>query len=125
MRRRNLYLLLLAGMLFSQCANKYKLVYNIPDATPDAEREALMETINKGKKLFKANCAECHGVFNKGKDNVPNFTNAQINNYSARVLRRDPKIHGAVLKMSAEQMNDVLTFLRYKKPENSAQTRKH
>ena len=88
---------------------------NIPDILPDSARKKLVEKLNKGKMYYKEYCAECHGIFTKGKENVPNFTNEQINNYSGRMKRRDPKIHGSVLKMSDEQMEEVITFLQLRK----------
>ena len=105
-------------MVFCQCASRYKVTYDIPIHYPPEKLEALKENLDKGKTLFKTNCSECHGIFTKGKADVANFTNAQLDNYNARFLGRDPKNHGVIRKMSNEQMNDVLLFLRYKKPKN-------
>ena len=104
--------------MFSQFACSKKIKYNIPPNYPKEKRKELLAVLDKGKKLYKANCADSHGIFTKGKDKVPNFSNTQIDNYSARFIRRDPKNHAVVRNMSPEQMNDVLTFLRYKRPEN-------
>ena len=110
---------LLICLLCARCVREYKVQYNIPPNITDATREKLMKTLNEGKELYKANCTECHGIFTKGKDKVPNFTNEQIDNYSARFIRRDPKNHAVVIKMSPQQLNEVLTFLKYKKPKDS------
>jgi len=118
MKYKYLYIALSICLLFPQCAQRYKIEYNIPPNYTDAARDRLMTTINAGKELYKANCTECHGIFTKGKDKIPNFTNEQLDNYSSRFIRRDPKNHAAAIKMSPQQMNEVLTFLRYKKPKN-------
>ena len=109
---------LLFSLLFYQCATTPKVTYNIPDNTSDFRRKVLIARLDKGKELFKQNCSECHGLFKKGKDNIPNFTNAQIDNYSARFMRRDPKNHAVMAKMSTEQLDETLSFLKYKRPQD-------
>ena len=111
-------LILLTFMLLCACASRTRIVYNIPANYPEGKKDELVKLLDKGKILFKINCAECHGIFTKGKDSITNFTNTQIDNYSARFLSRDPKNHGVMNNMSAEQMNEVLAFLKYKKPAN-------
>jgi len=103
-----------------QCATpKPHITYNIPKGYPEAKRIALIEKLDKGKELYKQYCSDCHGIFHKGVDSVPNFSNAQIDNYSARFMRKDPKNHAVIAKMSNEQMNEILNFLRYKRPDSS------
>ncbi len=118
MKNRIFLFTLFCCLVFCQCAHRYKVTYNIPDNYPEAKRDELMATLEKGKILFKTNCSECHGIFTKGKADVTNFTNAQLDNYNSRFLRRDPKNHGVINKMSQEQMNEVLLFLKFKKPRN-------
>jgi len=105
-------------LFFLQCSSTDKVTYNIPAELSEENKKKLVDILAKGKALFKANCAECHGVFTAGKDSIPNFTNTQIDNYSARFLGRDPKNHAVINKMSTEQLNQTLAFLRYKNPEN-------
>ena len=106
---------MLSAVLFLQCATRNKITYNIPAGLSEAKRKELLEQCKKGKELYKANCSECHGIFTGGKDKVPNFTSTQIDNYSAKFLRHDPKSHAVTRKMSPEQLNEVLMFLRYRK----------
>jgi mono/diheme cytochrome c family protein len=108
--------------LFFRCATHKKITYQIPANYPENKKAEFVALLDKGKVLFKANCSECHGVFTKGKEKVPNFTNTQIDNYSSRFLRGDPKNHAVLAKMSQEQMNEVLSFLKYKKPDNPDST---
>jgi len=118
MKYKHLLLALFISLFFLECATRYKVTYNIPASYPEAKRKELITLLDKGKELYKINCSDCHGIFTKGKDKVPNFTNAQIDNYSARFMRRDPKNHAVFAQMSPEQLNEVLTFLRYKNPKN-------
>lgn len=102
-------------MLSLQCARHYKVTYDIPENYPEARRKQIIEIFHKGKELFKANCSECHGVFAKGKEKVPNFTTEQLDNYSTRFLRGDQKNHAIAMKLSPDQLNEILLFLRFKK----------
>jgi mono/diheme cytochrome c family protein len=119
MRCGYLLIAILTTLLFFQCATRNKITYNIPANLPEANRKKLVEVLDKGQALYKENCTDCHGIFTKGKDGIPDFTNRQIDNYSARFLRRDPKNHAVFIKMSPEQLNEVLAFLRYKNPRNA------
>jgi mono/diheme cytochrome c family protein len=118
MKYKYLFPAIVACILFPECAPRYKVTYNIPEALPDAQRKILVDVLDKGKELYKANCADCHGVFTKGKDKIPNFTNEQIDNYSSRFIMRDMKNHAVARQMSPEQLKQVLTFLKYKRPKN-------
>ena len=119
MRYKHLSLVVVGSMLFLQCANKVKVAYTIPEDYPEARKKQLAEILEKGQKLYKVNCSDCHGIFTKGKDNVPNFTTTQLDNYSSRFLRRDPKNHAVFTNMSQDQLNQVLTFLRFKKTKKT------
>ncbi len=118
MKQPLILLILLFTSLFLQCATSNRITYNIPDNYPDARRKQILEICAKGKELYKAHCTECHGVFTKGKDKIPDFTNTQLDNYSSRFIRRDPKNHAAAIQMSEDQLNYVITFLRFKNPQN-------
>ncbi len=111
---RQVCAILFTVVLFAQCASHPKVTYSIPANYPEARRQQIITAFEKGKELYKANCSECHGIFTKGKDKVPDFSTVQIDNYSARFMGGDPKNHAVARKMSAEQLNQVLTFLRYK-----------
>lgn len=90
--------------------------YDIPEHVTQKNREALIEKCDKGKVLYKIHCSECHGIFTKGKDSIPNFTSIQIDNYhSTALIGIDAKNHAVAKKMSAEQVDQVITFLRYHK----------
>ena len=57
-----------------------------------------------------------HGIFTKGKDGVPNFTKTQIDSYhAAALIGIDPKNHAVAKKMSSDQIDQIITFLRLRK----------
>ncbi len=108
-------LLIICCLLFFQCANRPKVAYVIPPGYPEERKKELVEVLNKGQELYKTYCSGCHGIFTKGKDNIPNFSTTQLDNYSSRFLRRDAKSHEVLSDMSQDQLNKILTFLRFKK----------
>lgn len=114
---KRIALAIITAPLLFQCATG-RIAYNIPENYPETRRVQLKEMCVKGRELYKLHCSQCHGIFTKGKDQVPNFTNTQIDNYSVKFLRGDPKNHAVAIRMAPEQLNQVLTFLNYKKPQN-------
>ena len=114
-RYQTLIMVILPGILFMQCIGGKRSAYLIPDNVAEPKRSELISQCKKGKELYKVNCSECHGIFTTGKDKVPNFTTTQIDNYSAKFLRHDPKNHAVTRQMSPEQLNEILMFLRYRK----------
>jgi len=111
-------ILLVFACVFCECTPHYKVTYNIPPSLPEPQREKLVTELDKGKELYKENCSQCHGIFTKGVEKVPNFTNQQFDNYSMKFLRRDPKNHAVINQMSMVQLNEVIAFLKYKNPQN-------
>jgi mono/diheme cytochrome c family protein len=114
MKRKYLFLTLAATVLFLQCATE-KITYSIPANYPEARKKELIAIFEKGKVLFKDNCSQCHGVFTRAKESVPDFSVTQIDNYSSKFLRRDPRNHAVAMSMSPDQLNEILIFLRFKK----------
>src|SRR3977135_1765790 len=107
---------LFSAALFHQCSPQKKTEYNIPDHVTPANREFLIAKAEKGKVLYKLHCSECHGIFTKGKDGIPNFTQKQIDNYhTAALLGIDPRNHAIAKKMSSEQVEQVILFLSLRK----------
>jgi mono/diheme cytochrome c family protein len=100
----------------SKCATQKKTEYDIPDHVTPENRAIFIERAEKGKVLYKLYCGECHGIFAKAKDSVSDFTDKQIDNYHATALiGLDPKNHAIAQKMSSEQIDYVITFLRLRK----------
>lgn len=111
--------LLTASVLFYQCSNQKKVKYDIPSHVTENNRILLLEKAEKGKILYSLHCSGCHGIFTKGKDSVPNFTRIQIDNYhAAALIGIDARNHAVARKMSSEQVDQVMTFLRLRKIDN-------
>ena len=123
MRRIHTILIITACLLIAQCATKPQVTYDIPANYPEARRQQLIGIFEKGKELYRINCSGCHGIFSKGKDSIPNFSEVQFDNYSARFMNGDPLNHAIIRKMSQEQLNQVLTFLRYRKVKTQDSTK--
>lgn len=102
-----------------QCATHKKVVYNIPAGSTKDQKAAFLERMEKGAELYKANCGACHGIFNKGKDKVPDFTHEQVDNYSAAYLRGDPKNHAVAAKLSTDQFMSIMNFLSSRKVDTT------
>jgi mono/diheme cytochrome c family protein len=103
-------------VLLTQCKTRQKIEYNIPKEIPEATRVIFLERCEKGKILFKINCSGCHGIFTKGKDGITNFTKDQIDSYRAVAqIGNDKKNHAVAAKMSAQQLDYILTFLSLRK----------
>ena len=106
-------ILIFSFVLFQQCATQKATAYDIPDHVTPANRQAFIEKCEKGKVLYKLHCAGCHGIYTKGIEGAPNFTDIQIDAYhAAALIGIDPKNHAVARKMSAEQVDQVITFLR-------------
>jgi hypothetical protein len=89
--------------------------YNIgPDVWPE-KRKKMIEECEKGKILYKIHCSPCHGIFSDGKEGVPNFTEKQIMDYKHKA-ETDPEGHEIMKKISMEQLNSVLLYLRLRNP---------
>jgi len=105
------------GSLLMECAPKKKVEYDIPAHYTEQARENAIAWFEKGKILYKVDCAGCHGIYKNGKDSVPNFTKTQIDNYNAMYIKGDPKNHSVAANLSPEQLSYILTFLRLRKIE--------
>ena len=95
-----------------QCSVQQKTTYDIPSYLPDERKTELLSNLEKGKILFKKNCSGCHGIFSKGKDSIPNFTEKEIVNYLTAYQTNDPKNHAVMKKLLPEELSMIMTFLK-------------
>jgi len=98
-----------------RCASQQKIEYNIPENSTEGQKDSLKIQLDKGSKLYKSSCSGCHGIFKKGKDSIPNFSEKQINLYKARHELKDPKNHAFAQKMPQEDLDAILNFLLLRK----------
>jgi cytochrome c2 len=104
-----------------QCKVQNKTTYNIPAYLPAERKAELLVNLEKGKKLFKTNCSKCHGIFKKGKDSIPNFTNKEITDYATAFKAFDKKNHAVAKKLLPEEMSMIITFLQLRKIDSLPQ----
>lgn len=108
-------LLIFCGIFLADCAANKNLQYNIPPDIQGKKKEELLATLEIGSKLYEAHCAECHGIFAKGKKGAPNFTDRQFDSYAAYAIKHDPRNHAVAANMSTEQLHEVIMFLKLRK----------
>jgi len=118
MNRSIIFWTFLTVTILYGCASRHKVTYDIPANFPEERRNELITSFKKGEELYKIHCSDCHGIFTEGKDKIPNFSNTQLDNYSSRFMRRDPRNHAVAQQMSPEQLNETLTFLRFLKRDH-------
>lgn len=118
MKLKQLILLSMPVILSCCILHKKKKDYIIPESYPVEMKDELRSSIERGILVYKENCTGCHGIFAKGKDGVPDFSEKQIQKYSNRFLMQDPTSHAVAIQMHPTQLNDVLTYLRYRTMKN-------
>jgi len=114
-KKKTRVVLLVAMTMAAACATHKKIEYTLPPDIQGAQLAALLKSLETGRKLYEMHCAECHGIFRKGRDGMPNFTDQQIDLYTAYAIRKDPKNHAVAANMDAEQLHEVFMFLKARK----------
>jgi mono/diheme cytochrome c family protein len=100
--------------MLAHCSTQKKITYAIPpEYTPDQKKE-LIAKLDKGRAMYKEYCSNCHGIFKKGIDGIPDFSVQQINIYADRYITHDPQNHASSMEMAPEQLDMILSFLRFR-----------
>lgn len=120
---KNRYFLLPLLLMISgiKCSESKKTTYDIPQYMPEVRKAELLVNLEKGRILFKNNCSGCHGIFTKGKDSVPNFSEKEIVNYMTAYQTNDQKNHAVMKKLLPEEMSMIMTFLKMRKFKGKTQ----
>lgn len=112
---RHIAPLLILISLLPFCKSQRKASYQFPEHFAPEIKSTYIERAEKGRILYKAYCSDCHGIFTKGKDGVPNFTSTQIDNYqAAALLGIDPRNHAVARKLNQVQVDHIMIFLRFR-----------
>jgi len=108
--------LLTCCVLFAtfQCS-KPKEQYYIPDTISKENKRNLIAYFEQGKVLYKTNCSPCHGIYGQGKDSIPNFSQAQLDTYKAKLAMKDGQTHTFADSLSYDQIEQIIKFLSYRK----------
>jgi cytochrome c553 len=120
MKIKHFFHSLILVIMLIQCAVQKKTTYDLPgDLTPERETE-LLANLEKGKILYKTYCSSCHGIFTKGKDGIPNFTEKEIVSYMTAYQNNDEKNHAVIKQLLPEELSMIMTFLRLRKFKGKA-----
>ncbi len=106
---------------FAQKA-KTKITYthNFPPAMDAEVKKSYVEIFEKGRILYKINCARCHNTKVNGQELMPEFTKEHLAKYELRI--QNPKHEEALseTRVTAEELQQIMIFLTYyKKVEES------
>jgi mono/diheme cytochrome c family protein len=94
------------------CSTQQKVVMqDLPDGLTVEQKKIVLDNRELGIKLFKQHCASCHGVFNKGKDSIPNFSKEQMDGYQKDFMMGDPKNHAVASKLTDTELDAILRFI--------------
>ena len=111
-----LFLLILVA-----CATQKPVLYHYPAGMKHSKRAAFVADCEKGKVLYGIHCARCHNTMVDGKEVLPNFTPIQLEGYD---LRMDEPKHKPTLterNMPQEELDLIIKYLWYKKPNKTIQ----
>jgi mono/diheme cytochrome c family protein len=78
-------------------------------------QEGYKVEFERGKALYKINCAKCHTKKVKGKEIVPNFTPEQFEAYKIRISNSQHEQNLGEEKMAADELGFIITYLTYKR----------
>ena len=115
MKKIYIIVAIVALMQIVQCSTRNKIEYNLAPGIPEQNKQHVLDLLNRGASLYKSNCSKCHGIFSKGKDTIPNFTNQQIESYKARFNLSHPESHPFAEKMLSEDLDAIFYFLSNRK----------
>lgn len=112
--RKHIVSLSMAISLVALSCTSEKPLYTVPEYYTGFTRDNMDKELMRGQKLFKTNCSGCHGIFTKGKESVPNFSKTQIEAYESRLLYDDEANHGIMQKITEEELDRILDFLKFR-----------
>jgi mono/diheme cytochrome c family protein len=90
--------------------------YNIPPDLSADDKKELLSKIKHGIEMYGVHCQKCHGKHYESQDQGPNFTQEQIRTYEVFMKVRNPT-HEFTTVMSTEDLDDIIIFLKYRKPK--------
>ncbi len=88
-----------------------RLLPPVPPSFSHTDSVRLVNNWTIGIRLYRNNCASCHGIFGNSKDSIPNFSKEQFDDYKSGYLAGDSANHAVMAKMTTEELNDVFLFL--------------
>lgn len=117
-RMRKIYLILISLFLastFYQCSPGKNIEYNIYEGLQPEDKAFILSTVESGKGLYKEYCSNCHGIFTKGKEEIPNFSKEAMDDYKNSFVLKDKKNHSVASDLTSEELDQILIFLTFYK----------
>lgn len=112
------YALLIAQVLITSFAasaqRKAAITYEFPYGIADNVKAELLKKSEKGLVLYDINCSGCHNKSAGKKQIIPDFTPAQMAKYEMRFTTPEHQSSIPETKVTQEEMDLVMTFLKYK-----------
>ncbi len=94
------------------CSTQQKVVlHDLPKGLTEEQKKIVLDNRELGIKMYKQNCAKCHGIFGKGKDSIPNFSKEQMDGYQKDFMAGDPKNHAVAAKLTDVELDAILRFI--------------
>ncbi len=113
--------LIIIAFLISTCAgNKSAVTAHFPDAMLPHVKEQYKVQWEKGKILYELNCAKCHTIKEKKRVIIPDFREEQLKGYELRITNAKHEASLPDTLVTEEELGLIMTFLRYKKPNETA-----
>ena len=97
------------------CTRNAKVYFDIPTQIPIAAQNEMKQICDKGLALWQLNCAKCHNQKVGAKLYVPDFTQMQLAGYELRTGNKEHETNLSQSQISADELNNIITFLTYKK----------
>ena len=97
------------------CRAPYVPEYNWPDDLTENQKEDYPEFAADGFEYYKKFCGECHGITDKGKKKIPNFSKEELADYNLRWQMSKSSIHGDLGELSDNHLHAIMIFLEYRK----------
>jgi mono/diheme cytochrome c family protein len=88
-----------------------RLMLPVPASFSSADSARLIANWKLGMRFYKANCSQCHGIFGKGKDSIPNFSKEQVDDYKTAALALDKSNHAVMANMTMDELDAVFLFI--------------
>jgi hypothetical protein len=90
--------------------------FDFPESVnTDTGRASFVKMFNKGQIVYSQICVKCHNVVKEGKNYYPDFSLPQLMDYEIRFQYEQHVEDLKESNMTAEELDWVVHFLRYKK----------
>jgi hypothetical protein len=116
--------IVLLCLAMQYCKSQKQALYEFPDQMLPHVKIGYAEICAKGKILYDLNCAKCHTTKVRRKEIIPDFKEEQLNGYALRISNAKHEETLPDEQVSAEELGQITTFLKYKVKNKIKETKK-